>query len=115
MIISIDKQYRTRDGREVRIYAVDGGGRKEVHGAYRDGSEWVLAYWYADGKSAGILEGPYDLIEVKLRIQREYWVNVYEKRISSLFETKDQCDLFASADRFACVKITIDCKEGEGL
>jgi hypothetical protein len=32
-MISMDKQYRTRDGREVRIYAVDGGGKYPIHGA----------------------------------------------------------------------------------
>ena len=34
MIVDITKQYRTRDGREVRIYATDGNGLYCVHRAY---------------------------------------------------------------------------------
>lgn len=113
----MDKQYRTRDGREVRIYAVDGGGYKEVHGAYRDAIGWVLAYWYDDGKSVRTVDGPYDLIEVKPRIRREYWVNVdkigYHQPIC--WVTKELADRKRSKDRIACVKITIDCEEGDGL
>jgi hypothetical protein len=110
----MDKQYRTRDGREVRIYAVDGGGYKEVHGAYRDAIGWVLAYWYDDGKSVRTVDAPYDLIEVKPRIQREYWLNVKHNDYSSLHYTRKAADTY-SDDRIACVKVTIDCEEGEGL
>jgi hypothetical protein len=116
MTISMDKQYRTRDGREVRIYAVDGGGYKEVHGAYRDAIGWVLAYWYDDGKSVRTVDAPYDLIEVKPRIQREYWHNVYPNaRDVNIQNTREDADLWAANDRIACIKITIDCEEGEGL
>ena len=32
-MISKDKQYKTRDGREVRVYATDGAGEFPIHGA----------------------------------------------------------------------------------
>ena len=40
-MISLDKTYKTRDGREVRLLMVDGGGQWPVIGAYRceDGDE----------------------------------------------------------------------------
>ena len=34
MTMSMDKKYRTRDGKEVRIYAVDGCGDYPIHGSY---------------------------------------------------------------------------------
>jgi len=118
VMISMAKQYRTKGGNEVRIYAVDGGGYKEVHGAYRDAIGWVLAYWYDDGKSVRTVDGPYDLIEVKPRIQREYWVNVHPT-VGRIYATRKEADRdalsYSFKDRIACVKITIDCEEGEGL
>lgn len=44
-MISKDKKYRTRDGRDVRIYAVDGGCGHTVHGAYFSRGQWLLSGW----------------------------------------------------------------------
>lgn len=65
-MIEMGKKYRTRDGREVRIYAVDSGGDNPVHGAIWDdarrvwdGEDWTdTGLWVADARS------PEDLIEV---------------------------------------------------
>ena len=48
-MIDKSKQYRTRDGRAVRIYAVDGGGDWPVHGAYMHGDTWRIISWTAEG------------------------------------------------------------------
>ena len=116
MIISMDKQYRTRDGREVRIYAVDGGGNSKVHGAILEGDGWIATTWASTGiKSGFVYTGEEDLIEVKPRIQREYWVNVFKgTERPAIHITKLNADTYAF-ERIACVKITIDCEEGEGL
>lgn len=122
MTISMDKKYRTRDGREVRILAVDGFGKHPVHGVYLSEVGWVLyrwaangsAYppWYADGNTK-------DLIEVKPRIQREYWMNLYTDNGWSIhtqeFHAHNVLPIENREKRIACVKITIDCEEGEGL
>ncbi len=43
--------YTTRDGREVRIYATDGGHRRPLHGAVREpGDNWTSASWLSDGR-----------------------------------------------------------------
>ena len=110
-MIDKNKQYRTRDGREVRIYATDGGGHKPIHGAIREGENWVAYTWLYDGVAALDCN---TLIEVKPRIKREVWVNVYPNGTKS-FGEKRFADENAMDHRIACVKLTIDCKEGEGL
>ena len=79
MTISMDKQYRTRCGFEVRIYAVDSGGLYPIHGAYLFDGVWVACTWEKEGGCLG--SSPLDLIEVKPRIQREYWVNVFKNHL----------------------------------
>lgn len=47
--ISPTTTYQTRDGREVRIYAVDGAGHFPVHGATKESDGWVCRTWAANG------------------------------------------------------------------
>ena len=69
-MIDRDKQYTTADGREVRIYCVDGGGVCPVHGAIRCNEGWMAASWSIAGRCLGGsstgLSGN-DLIPVKSR------------------------------------------------
>jgi hypothetical protein len=73
-MVSKDKQYRTRDGREVRIYATDGYGPFCLHGAIAVYDEkktivgWVLRLWREDG-STGLKENEshdWDLINLNM-------------------------------------------------
>jgi len=122
-MIELGKQYKTRDGREVRIYAVDGGGRFPVHGALKqvDGTwrqeEWTLTGSYNGEKDGHSLPNALDLVEVKPRIQREVWVNVYKSECAygAVYREKCSADIGADSTRIACVKLVIDCEEGEGL
>jgi hypothetical protein len=114
-MIDPKKQYRTRDGREVRIYAVDGGCSYPVHGAYKGDAGWVIAQWTREGCfQSNKFSNGFDLIEVKPRIRREVWVNVYEHGNGSYFESREVADRYPGS-RIACVKLVIDCEEGEGL
>lgn len=122
-LIELGKKYKTRDGCEVRIYAMDGGGRFPVHGAAKldDGTwrqeEWTLTGSYNGEKDGHTLPNALDLIEVKPRIQREVWVNVYDSFKDMFFDcraSKAEADL-VRGQRIACVKLVIDCEEGEGL
>jgi hypothetical protein len=55
-----------------------------------------------------------DLVEVKPRIQREAWLNVYPNCVT-VYESHVDADKHAAPDRIACVKHVIDCEEGEGI
>lgn len=115
-MIDKNKTYRTRDGREVRIYAVDGGGGNPVHGAALESSGWHKMSWRQDGSwCVEYPNHPLDLIEVKPRIKREVWVNVYPSSEGIPHRSKKSADVEACEDRIACVRLTIDCAEGEGL
>jgi len=83
-MIELGKQYKTRDGREVRIYAVDGGGEYPVHGAIKYDGGWFSRCWAAKGA---------------MFLDYQHFSG----------------DLIASDARIACVKLVIDCEEGEGL
>lgn len=64
-MIQLDKKYRTRNGREVRIYAVDGGRGDEVHGAFLLDGFWALVSWRKNGAYlTGSDDTVFDLIEV---------------------------------------------------
>ena len=120
-MIDIKKQYRTREGQEVRIYAVDGDEDMPIHGAILTKHGWKVNSWARDGKWCPNMSDKIDLIEVKPRIKREVWVNVYEgeqQAMSWLFINRNLADSAAASckeARIACVRLTIDCEEGEGL
>jgi hypothetical protein len=115
-MINKDKIYTTRDGREVRIYAIDGGvGKSMVHGATLDEAPgWFPRVWYPDGSHTE--NGDFDLIEVKPRYQRTLWMNMYLDYPDMRGHVSEAAaDQAARDDRIACIKIDLDFEEGEGL
>ena len=114
-MIDINKKYRTRACAEVRIYAVDGDEPRPVHGAFKSPTGWVVSCWRQDGTQLDF-GGHYDLIELKPRIKRTVWANLYlDGRITLGHPSKEDADKCADRGRLACVKVEIDCEEGEGL
>lgn len=113
-MIDKSKTYRTRDGHEVRIYATDGCPDLPVHGAVKLEDGWEVCGWRSDGRLGGYTITDSDLIEVKPRIKREVWVNVYRNGVEA-YSTRHSADYNTEPPRIACVKLTIDCEEGEGL
>jgi hypothetical protein len=114
-MIDKNKTYTTRDGCEVRIYAVDGGGSDHIHGAVKSVYGcWIAEQWYSGGKYAYCGVHMKDLIEVRPRIQREVWVNVFRNGVEA-YSSRHAADYNVEQIRIACVRLTIDCEEGEGL
>lgn len=64
-MIDINKQYRTRYGHNVRIYADDGEPEYPIHGAYLGGDGyWESNEWTPCGQNeTGVSNAPLDLIE----------------------------------------------------
>lgn len=82
MEISMDKQYRTRSGKNVVIYTTDrkhDGGFTVVGGIVEDNGEHSVEYWKSDGSvlNNGV-ENQYDLIEYNptqdLKLDQPIWV-----------------------------------------
>ena len=119
MAIEVGKQYKTRGGRDVRIYAVDGGGGYPVHGSYdhKEGN-WQPITWTAEGLfHVGDANGnELDLVAVQPRIKRTYWVNIYPKKdVENFWDNERMAREAASASVIARVKVEIDVEEGHGL
>ena len=114
-MIDKDRTYRTRDGREVRIYATDGVEGEEVHGSVKRSYGWRAETWPTNGFHS--VDSSLDLIEVRPRHKRTVWLNVYEKS-TSIWDSKEHADARAnrvSFDRIACIKVELDFAEGDGL
>jgi len=117
-MIDINKKYSTRDGREVRIYATDGGVYWPIHGAIQlSCSGWVTVSWDKHGNSCNSFHRD-DLIEVRPRHKRMVWLNVSAHNGAIGYETKelaDEWEKLANHRRIACIKVELDFEEGEGL
>jgi len=112
-MIDKNKKYRTRDGREVRIYATDGEPGAEIHGAFHHPSgDWVAIAWDLCGRASF---AELDLVEARNpRFKRNYWINVYNTNVVA-YPSKEEANVRAMSSRIACVRVEIDCEEGDGL
>ena len=114
-MISKDKEYKTKHGNEVRIYATDCGGRYSVHGAFRrqDGT-WSVEEWteeghfYDDGADSDL-----NLVESKPRIKADIEVDVvrYHQGGIDIVPT----DTSHTYEVIGRTSVSIDIEEGEGL
>lgn len=102
---------RTRDGRKVVIYCTDAPGDFPVHGRV-DQHKHPLS-WSLDGSPSCAYFG-FELYQSTKRGRVEGWVNVYSNGLSDMWPTRDAADRYTFA-RIACVKVSIEYEEGEGL
>ena len=117
-MIDKDRTYHTRDGREVRIYAVDGTDDQSIHGAVKDGNGWTIVAWYSDGVHArSNRNGPIDLIEVRPRHKRTVWLTVWSNNYIEASNKPEWRNgpLGCGEEPVACIKVELDFEEGEGL
>ena len=117
-MIDKNKTYRTRDHREVKIYSTEAGGDCPSHGAVKNHDGWEICSWKENGEVEDGAASSYDLIEVRPRIKRTFWINLYptSEGCHGAYPKKEDADYIAPPNRrIACVKVEIDCEEGEGL
>jgi hypothetical protein len=112
-MLDIKKNYKTREGREVRIYATDGAGTYPVQGAIKNEDGWYLAQWKQSGKHVGECDSSNDLVEFKHRFKIEQWV-VFEDDGSFKMWNKKPSDE-AVSDAFAVKHIVVEVEQGEGF
>ena len=111
-MIDITKNYKTKDGKEVRIYSVADGGEYPVHGAIKQKGGfwhgcWSCTSWTDMGFRVEGTTTSSDLVEVK----PTRWVNVYED-YAVTHPSREKADELAASDiRIACVEV----KEGDGI
>lgn len=119
-LIDINKKYRTRDGKEVRIYATDGGGDYPIQGAVRtlDG-RWRVCTWKKKGKyTSQSYDHPLDLIEIREKHKRTVWILVGEYGEFDSFEDKESALHYKkinSLNSTACIPVEFEFEEGDGL
>ena len=111
-MIDINKKYRTRGGREVRIYSIDANNLDTVHGAHLHKGQWMVASWGMNGARCEYEETSMDLIEVKPRIKQTVWLAVYP--LDDVWLVSGDCTAVEKGC-LACVKVEIDVEEGHGL
>lgn len=113
-MIDKNKQYKTRSGREVRIYATDGVEPHPVHGAIKLGDGWIYALWKSTGCVVSVFqEMPDDLIEIKRRIKIERWIALDRLGNGAMYLDKPPRSVISTA--FAIKHISFEVEEGEGL
>lgn len=107
MKIEVGKKYKTRDGRDVRIYAVDGFGVYCVHGAYYDVADygeigWIDDSWTINGEVVAGQEGfDLELVEVK-----EDW-----EVAKDILETKENLHIKIRNKIYLAEEVTSHCDD----
>lgn len=98
------KEYRTRDGRKARVYAVDGCKPSPVHGAILTYMGWSTCSWRSDGAITAAGEVSNDLLPEK----KTAYLNVYPPgSVSGRMHPRreDADNAIGTGRRVACVKI----------
>jgi hypothetical protein len=114
-MIDINKKYKTRGGRDVRIYAMDGNPEYPVHGAILSESGWNGATWCTEGRWLSSFSSPNDLVEVKPTVKVDMWLNLYPNQTAAYHFTRAEADRNAGSQRVACIHIEREVEYGEGL
>lgn len=108
MKISMDKKYRTRDGRDVRLLCVDGPLENPICGLV-SGGDFPMC-WRPDGSYIS-REHPLDLIEYHEPDIRTIWVNVYEGKTSA-FVCETDARMYARPDAISIAQpVTFEVKK----
>lgn len=113
-LITLDKEYQTRDGRPARVHATDISGDRPVlasHFEHKRG--WVAYDYYPNGRIKRGEENDIDLIEKPRTHKIVSYVNVYRDSDFEVYFTREEADRHALSTRIACKRIEFEVQEGE--
>ena len=103
---------KTRDGRDVEIFHVNGNGVYSILGIADGGYH----RWAKDGNLyQSLSECPLDLINIPRKIKVNLWLNVYADGSAYSYRSKDDADMWAGRNRIGCIHIEHEVEVGEGL
>jgi hypothetical protein len=115
-LITMDREYVTRDGKPVRVLCVDlRGDEWTVVALVQNECRERLITYRADGRYSAISESKEDLIPKPKRHKRTAWMNVYPDYPGNVHESRAEADGLSGAGRIACLELHLDFAEGEGL
>jgi len=112
--ISMDKTYRTRDGKEVKLLMLDGGGKYPVLGAVKDSDtdSWEAETWNTKGGYDAFVASntENDLIEVAKTEKLDVWANVFMSGAGTLnigggYPTKEEARRNLTSGTFATIRV----------
>lgn len=117
MEISLKKKYRTRDGKDVKLLLINGGGTHEVVGAYfipKDLNIWLPCSWTKEGAYYKIGQAAaLDLVEIRPKHKQWFVLREWQG-----FEDKKAAIMAAKSRTLVDVPMSvvqITWEEGEGL
>lgn len=116
MSLDLTKPVQTRDGREVRVYATDGYGSHPIHGAIKSVGEWQMVSWQKGGQIYELSAiNRSDLVNVPTpKHKLTAYMNVYKCGTIASFTSRALADRYPR-NRVACIPVTVEYEEGEGL
>lgn len=115
MTIDFTKPVQTRDGQPVTILTTErASSTYPVVGLLKDE---IIHIFTDEGRfNCSGHDHKMDLMNVPVRHTREVWLNVYPGNIGIVaHETRAIADEYTSSKRIACIPVTIEFEEGEGL
>lgn len=114
------KPVQTRNGKTARIVCTDAEAPYTIV-ALIEGHSGDAFRYTTEGNLLMSSPGSMDLINVPAKFTRELWVNIYPQEQKGFtvraagHATRERADIKACSDRIACVKVTIEGQEGDGL
>ncbi len=112
-MIEMNKKYKTRDGRDIRILCIDRPHISHPVVGYTDNG--VVYYWTKEGLSVPqpqfAYQKDYDLIEVKEKKRLKGWLEVFDIDVVAFTLQKPE----PISRTVAIILIDIEYEEGDGL
>jgi hypothetical protein len=115
-------KYTTRDGKQAEVHSVDTA-KGLLIGLINIGTpeepNWVGSVWLMNGRRNDVVMLPHDIGgESRIRIERTYWLNIYDNGPGLLRETWEQALVEASREEkqpLCRVEVKVEACVGDGL